>query len=94
MGKLREYLNFCRTIREDRGGRCEFCGRTAEEACERRLSPHHILAIARTGVDDALATAAVNVFLLCGYCHKLQHPGKREWPWDAAGRRRGRDLSR
>ena len=92
MGRLRDYLDFVRTTREEAGDRCQFCGRTAEEAGERRLAPHHILSIARTGVSDPLAVSACNVFLLCGWCHKLQHPGKREWPWDAAARRRGRDL--
>jgi hypothetical protein len=92
VGRFAEYLKFCRGVRLERGERCEFCGRSAPEAGEKRLSPHHILPIARTGVDDPLATVRVNVFLLCGYCHKLQHPGKRSWPWDATARRRGRDL--
>jgi len=83
------YLAFVRAVRAERGDRCEACKRTASEARERRLHVHHLWPIAASGIQDALATCRANVLLLCGWCHKLQHPGKREVPWDSVAIRRG-----
>lgn len=86
------YLDFCAAVRAERGGRCQCCGRTAEQAQQKRLHPHHILPVADSGVADRLATSRANVLLICNWCHKFQHPGYRRYPWDASARARGRAL--
>lgn len=94
-GRLKAYLDFCNAVRAERGGRCEGCGRNEQQiqaTGEKRLHIHHLLPVAKSGVDDALVMARANVFLLCGWCHKMQHPGARSWPWDVAARTRGRAL--
>ena len=89
MTRTRIYLDFVRRVRVERGNRCECCGRTAEEARERALHPHHLLPVAKSGLDDLLATSPGNVLLLCGWCHSLQDPGYRSYDWAGAGVRRG-----
>lgn len=90
--KFKAYKRFVQRIRDERGNRCQACKRTAEEARDARLTVHHLLPVAQSGIDDALATSPCNVLLLCGYCHKLQHPGARSWPWDMASRTRAKAL--
>jgi predicted HNH restriction endonuclease len=92
VSRTSDYKAFCAAIRLERGDRCQCCGRTAGEAHEKKLHPHHLLPVAESGVADRLATSRANVLLLCGWCHKFQHPGYRRYPWDAAARSRGRAL--
>ncbi len=100
MSKMKKYRDFCNAVREERGNKCEGCGRTSEQAEEKHLNVHHLLPVSRSGVDDGLVMSRANVFLMCGWCHKMQHPGQRRWPCGrdagaadgAASRQRGRDL--
>ena len=87
MTRRKSYLEFVRRIEVERQ-RCEACGRSASEAGQTHLHVHHLWPIARSGLTDALATAACNVLLLCNYCHGLQHLA-REYPWNVVGVSRG-----
>lgn len=90
---FKSYVDFCATLRVERNRRCQSCGRTAEEAGDRKLHPHHLWPVAKSGVSDALVQSRANVLLVCGWCHKLQHPGHRRWLWDLAANLRGAQLS-
>ncbi len=92
-GAFQKYVQFCADIRVERNYRCQACGRTAEQAGDRKLHPHHLWPVAKSGVNDALVQSRGNVLLLCGFCHKLQHPGMRRWLWDMAANLRGAQLS-
>jgi predicted HNH restriction endonuclease len=93
-GRHADYVAFCQAIREERGFRCECCGRTAAEARQEKLHVHHLWPVASSGVADTLATSRVNVILVCNWCHKLQHPGYRRYLWDVASQQRSRALHR
>lgn len=94
MSKLSDYVAFCERVREERGRKCEACGRTAEEARQPKLHVHHLWPVCESGVDDPLATSPTNVILVCNWCHKLQHPGVRLYLWDMASNLRSRQLRR
>jgi predicted HNH restriction endonuclease len=87
------YLAFCADVIRERGGVCQACKRTAAEARQKALHVHHLLPVARSGVDDGLVTCKANTMVLCNWCHALQHPGRRSWPWLAIGASRGRLLA-
>jgi predicted HNH restriction endonuclease len=80
-------MEFCRRIEKERKV-CQACGRAADAAGQKHLHVHHLWPIAKSGLSDALATAACNVLLLCNYCHGLQHLA-REYPWNVVGVVRG-----
>jgi predicted HNH restriction endonuclease len=92
MSRTSDYKAFCAEVRIERGERCQGCGRTAAECGQKALHVHHLWPIAKSGMTDGLVTAKCNVLLVCDWCHKLQHPARRSYPWDAAGRARGRSL--
>jgi predicted HNH restriction endonuclease len=90
--KLAQYKAFVAATIASVGGRCECCGRTAQEARQPALHCHHLWSVAKSGIADALVMARCNVLVVCHYCHRLQHTGQREWAWDSAGMKRGMAL--
>src|SRR5665213_3066284 len=87
-----KYRAFVHGVRVERGDRCEACGRSAVEARQTVLHVHHLWPIAKSGILDALVTCRANVLLVCDWCHAMQHPARRSWPWLAVGAARGRAL--
>lgn len=86
------YRAFVEAVRVERGNRCQACGRSAADARQGSLHVHHLWPIAKSGISDGLVTCRANVLLVCDYCHTLQHPARRSWPWLAVGAARGRAL--
>lgn len=83
-----EYLDFIRRLQRERR-RCDSCRHTAVEVGQAKLHAHHLMPVARLGLDDPAVTDAGNALLLCNACHALFHPLKRTYDWTAAGRNRG-----
>jgi len=71
---------------------CEACGRTPKEAGQKKLFPHHLLRVEILGVDDPLLVHPGNILMLCNDDHALFHPGRREYNWLVASKKRGGAL--
>ncbi len=79
------YLQVLRSVRAERGERCECCGAPTRAA-------HHVNAVGIQGIASALTFEPGNLLLVCGHCHSLFHPGQRSYSWLSAQKRRGQGL--
>ncbi len=84
---MSRYIRTVRRIRKERGEFCEICGAPATHG-------HHVIPVGETGIDAELVFLEANIMILCDWCHKMQHPGMREWSWDTARILRGQALHR
>jgi len=83
----RRYRQFIKDLLLARGEQCEVCGDPARH-------PHHLLPIRKTGINSELAFEPGNCLILCDYCHKMFHPGLRNYIWEMMGKLRGTTLNR
>lgn len=90
-GSLKQYLDFCEMIREERQV-CESCGATAEEVGQKHLHVHHLQRVQILGYNHPAIRDPKNVLLLCNACHALMHPGIRRYNWMGAAITRSQNL--
>jgi hypothetical protein len=87
MGSLKRYLDVLTAIRLERGEWCECCGSPAHHG-------HHIIPVGETSIHSDLVFNPANIMIMCGACHALMHPLKRNInEWKTAQRNRGQALS-
>ena len=85
--QTRRYRDMLASVRAARGERCEAYGVPARHA-------HHVIPIARTGLNDELAFEPANLIILCDDCHALMHPGIRRTDWLTIRAVRGKAIRR
>ncbi|WP_032922440.1 HNH endonuclease [Leptospira santarosai] len=91
--RLSEYRSFANRIVSERL-QCESCRATTEEVGQKRLHIHHLMHVARLGLDDPAIIDEGNILVLCNHCHSLFHPGSRVYNWFLAGLNRGVQLAK
>jgi 5-methylcytosine-specific restriction endonuclease McrA len=81
---LAAYVRVLKTIRAERGEKCEGCGIPAKHG-------HHIIPVSLTGIHSLLFLEPANIMILCDDCHLLMHPLIRRTDWLII--RKGRGLA-